>query len=308
MTMVDLLAVEAALLRQNEGGAISAHEARLIAGLWADGIAEGISGAPDPAVTDAAARLAAAATPQGPGAPHLSSDASRSAYAAAGALAAAGDERNDDLAWPFEWGAPAPMLVDENAITDAIAHGYDREDVEAHSPVYAEGTMPLVPDEWAFPPARPSWIPSEGEVAAVFASLGSSVDGIVAAFAAAGEALARFADDLSRWRPTGILAGVNPYIRGASPRFVVIDEVHEWTCEAPPVARVVDALAQRGPRLEASFERPDAVVVDVDPVVRISAPLDVDTTLVEALRRGDTIDLSDRRPQAARFAPVRWQA
>lgn len=92
---------------------------------------------------------------EGPAVPHLSSGASRSAYAAAGALADAGDARDDDLAWPFDWGRPTPMLVDEAEIADLVERGgYDREQVEAHAPVYGPGTMPAVSDEdWAFPSA-----------------------------------------------------------------------------------------------------------------------------------------------------------
>lgn len=71
--------------------------------------------------------------PAGPAAAHLSSDSSRSAYAAAGALRDAGDARDDDLAWPddWSWGRPAPMLSD-------APDGYDG----THSPVYAPGTLP----------------------------------------------------------------------------------------------------------------------------------------------------------------------
>jgi hypothetical protein len=101
---------------------------------------------------------------EGPAAAHLSSDTSRSAYAAAGALRDAGNARDDDLAWPFDWGRPTPMLVDEEQVTSLVERGgYDREDVEAHAPVYAPGTMPERSDEdWAFPSAPLSLLPMSG--------------------------------------------------------------------------------------------------------------------------------------------------
>jgi hypothetical protein len=78
----------------------------------------------------------------GPAAAHLSSDASRSAYAAAGDLAARGDTRDDDLEWPFDWGRPAQTLGN------------------THEPVYAAGTMPEDSDE-EFPETSSAALPDE---------------------------------------------------------------------------------------------------------------------------------------------------
>jgi biotin carboxyl carrier protein len=230
----------------------------------------------------------------GPAAGHLSSAASRSAYAAAGALRDAGDARDDDLDWPFEWGRPTPGVsaldpMDPNA---------------AHAPVHAPGTM-LV-DEWPALRVQDWRALVDALRVAYFEWLDLPLPGPGAALRGP---LASFAvstpdDPVCGGRFRGL---VEAYRRPVGPlplRYFEggrIDDLAPWTRSEVERGLLGGEFVEQAHAQATAVEDPEPVRLPLDGPERDDA---------NALAAGTTIDLSRRRPSrlgmwaAYRAAPV----